>query len=192
MELPKDENSLIEKIRNKNRLLSKISIKNNHSNNSSYNIPENSKNNINLDKKLSIDKRVITNNYKSNKKTKSLFNNNNKANYEENKFQNEQNELNQDFILNNNSFTESDIDEFKNIFNQNDLKNNEKINKSIDTSNLFEGSEDNNLKNEEIALKDLDPKIKDVLILFVLSNEYYELLVKERAKKAFKFNYKNK
>jgi len=192
MELPKDENSLIEKIRNKNRLLSKISIKNNHSNNSSYNIPETSKNNINLDKKLSIDKRVITNNYKSNKKTKSLFNNNNKANYEENKFQNEQNELNQDFILNNNSFTESDIDEFKNIFNQNDLKNNEKINKSIDTSNLFEGSEDNNLKNEEIALKDLDPKIKDVLILFVLSNEYYELLVKERAKKAFKFNYKNK
>ena len=192
MELPKDENSLIEKIRNKNRLLSKISIKNNHSNNSSYNIPENSKNNINLDKKLSIDKRVITNNYKSNKKIKSLFNNNNKANYEENKFQNEQNELNQDFILNNNSFTESDIDEFKNIFNQNDLKNNEKINKSIDTSNLFEGSEDNNLKNEEIALKDLDPKIKDVLILFVLSNEYYELLVKERAKKAFKFNYKNK
>ena len=192
MELPKDENSLIEKIRNKNRLLSKISIKNNHSNNSSYNIPENSKNNINLDKKLSIDKRVITNNYKSNKKTKSLFNNNNKANYEENKFQNEQNELNQDFILNNNSFTESDIDEFKNIFNQNDLKNNEKINKSIDSSNLFEGSEDNNLKNEEIALKDLDPKIKDVLILFVLSNEYYELLVKERAKKAFKFNYKNK
>ena len=171
MELPKDENSLIEKIRNKNRLLSKISIKNNQSNNS---------------------KRVITNNYKSNKKTKSLFNNNNKANYEENKFQNEQNELNQDFILNNNSFTESDIDEFKNIFNQNDLKNNEKINKSIDTSNLFEGSEDNNLKNEEIALKDLDPKIKDVLILFVLSNEYYELLVKERAKKAFKFNYKNK
>ena len=163
-------------------MLSKISIKNNHSNNSSYNIPENSKNNINL----------ITNNYKSNKKTKSLFNNNNKANYEENKFQNEQNELNQDFILNNNSFTESDIDEFKNIFNQNDLKNNEKINKSIDTSNLFEGSEDNNLKNEEIALKDLDPKIKDVLILFVLSNEYYELLVKERAKKAFKFNYKNK
>lgn len=192
MELPKDENSLIEKIRNKNRLLSKISIKNNHSNNSSYNIPENSKNNINLDKKLSIDKRVITNNYKSNKKTKFLFNNNNKANFEENKFQNEQNELNQDFILNNNSFTESDIDEFKNIFNQNDLKNNEKINKSIDTSNLFEGSEDNNLKNEEIALKDLDPKIKDVLILFVLSNEYYELLVKERAKKAFKFNYKNK
>ena len=48
------------------------------------------------------------------------------------------------------------------------------------------------MKNEEIALKDLDPKIKDVLILFVLSNEYYELLVKERAKKAFKFNYKNK
>ena len=96
-----------------------------------------------------------------------------------------------DFILNDNSINESDIDEFKNIFNQNDLKNdnNKGINnKSYDSSNLFEGSEDNNFKKEEITLKDLDPKIKEVLILFVLSNDYYQLLVQERAKKAFKSN----
>ena len=96
-----------------------------------------------------------------------------------------------DFILNDNSITESDIDEFKNIFNQNDLKNdnNKGINnKSYDSSNLFEASEDNNFKKEEITLKDLDPKIKEVLILFVLSNDYYQLLVQERAKKAFKSN----
>ena len=95
---------------------------------------------------------------------------------------------NNDFVVNNNSFTESDIDEFKNIFNQNDLKNNDAINnKSYDSSNLFEGSEDIN-KKDEITLKDLDPKIKEVLILFVLSNDYYQLLVQERAKKAFRFN----
>ena len=95
---------------------------------------------------------------------------------------------NNDFVVNNNSFTESDIDEFKNIFNQNDLKNNDAINnKSYDSSNLFEGSEDINKKGE-ITLKDLDPKIKEVLILFVLSNDYYQLLVQERAKKAFRFN----
>ena len=95
---------------------------------------------------------------------------------------------NNDFIVNNNSFTQSDIDEFKNIFNQNDLKNNDGINnKSYDSSNLFEGSDDIN-KKDEITLKDLDPKIKEVLILFVLSNDYYQLLVQERAKKAFKFN----
>ena len=46
------------------------------------------------------------------------------------------------------------------------------------------------LKNEEISLKDLDPRIKEVLILFVLSNDYYQLLVQERAKKAFKFKVK--
>ena len=34
----------------------------------------------------------------------------------------------------------------------------------------------------------LDPRIKEILILFVLSNDYYQLLVQERAKKAFKFN----
>ena len=98
---------------------------------------------------------------------------------------------NNDFIVNNNSFTESDIDEFKNIFNQSELKNqNEMNNKSYESSKLFEGSEDNNLKNEEISLKDLDPRIKEVLILFVLSNDYYQLLVQERAKKAFKFKVK--
>ena len=105
---------------------------------------------------------------------------------ENNKDENQIN--NNDFIVHNNSFTESDIDEFKNIFNQNDLKNNNAVNnKSYDSSNLFEGSDDIN-KKDEITLKDLDPKIKEVLILFVLSNDYYQLLVQERAKKAFKFN----
>ena len=95
---------------------------------------------------------------------------------------------NKDYVVNNNSFTQSDIDEFKNIFNQNDFKNNDAINnKSYDSSNLFEGSEDIN-KKDDITLKDLDPKIKEVLILFVLSNDYYQLLVQERAKKAFRFN----
>ena len=106
---------------------------------------------------------------------------------EDNKLENQI--KNNDFIANNNSFIESDTDEFKNIFNQSDLQNNNFINnKSYDSSNLFEGSEDNNLKKDEITLKDLDPKIKEVLILFVLSNDYYQLLVQERAKKAFKFN----
>ena len=43
-------------------------------------------------------------------------------------------------------------------------------------------------KKNEISLKDLDPRIKEILILFVISNDYYQLLVQERAKKAFKFN----
>ena len=43
------------------------------------------------------------------------------------------------------------------------------------------------MKKEEITINDLDPKIKDVTILFVLSSNYYELLVQERAKKAFNF-----
>ena len=114
-------------------------------------------------------------------------------NYEKNNNNNKGNKnKSDDFFQNNNSFSESDIDEFKNIFNQNDLKNNEINNKSYDSSHFFEASEDNNYKKDDITLKDLDPKIKDVLILFVLSKDYYQLLVQERAKKAFKFNKKKK
>ena len=118
----------------------------------------------------------------------------NKQNFKKkSKYRNENQARNNEFFLNNNSLTESDIDEFKSIFNQNDLKNNNGINmKSYDSSNLFDGSEDINYKKDEITLKDLDPKIKEVLILFVLSNDYYQLLVQERAKKSFKFNKKKK
>ena len=109
-------------------------------------------------------------------------------NYYENNNNQDNKNKNDDYLPNNNSFTESDIDEFKNIFNQNDLKNNSLNNKSYDSSHLFEASEDNNYKTDEITLKDLDPKIKDVLILFVLSKDYYQLLIQVKAKKAFKFN----
>ena len=91
-----------------------------------------------------------------------------------------------DDFPNSNSFLQSDIEEIKSIFNPNDLKINENDDKFFDSSNLFENSQDNK-KKEEITLKDLDPKIKEVLILFVLSSNYYELLVQERAKKAFNF-----
>ena len=121
-----------------------------------------------------------------NKNNNQFASQNNKNNFKE-KNAIEGNKLNDKFISNNNSFTESDIDEIKNIFNHNDLRNNIITNKSYNSSNLFDGSEDIN-KIDEIELKELDPKIKDVLLLFVLSNEYYKLLVKERAKKAFKFN----
>ena len=93
--------------------------------------------------------------------------------------------INSDEIPNTNSFIQSDIDEIKSIFNQNDLKNNLINDKYIDTSNLFDNSED--IKKEEITINDLDPKIKDITILFILSSNYYELLVQERAKKAFNF-----
>ena len=123
-------------------------------------------------------------NSKSLQNEKNLIENNTKNN-------SQNQEKNKDYTSKTNSFIESDIDELKNIFNQNDLKiNNEIDNKSYESSKLFEGSEDNNLKNEEISLKDLDPRIKEVLILFVLSNDYYQLLVQERAKKAFKFKVK--
>ena len=88
-----------------------------------------------------------------------------------------------EFIENNNSFIQSDIDEIKTIFNQTDLKTNE-IN---DSSNLLEKSKDIQGKKDEITINELDPNIKDILILFVLSSNYYELLVKEKAKKAFNF-----
>ena len=121
-------------------------------------------------------------NLKSSQKVKNLSDNNEKNNLE-NK------EKNENYNSNSNSFIESDFDELKNIFNQNDLKiNNEIDNKSYESSKLFEGSEDNNSKKNEISLKDLDPRIKEILILFVLTNDYYQLLVQERAKKAFKFN----
>ena len=98
--------------------------------------------------------------------------------------------INSDEIPNTNSFIQSDIDEIKNIFNQNDLKNNLINDKFIDTTNLFDNSEE--MKKEEITINDLDPKIKDVTILFILSSNYYKLLVQERAKKAFDFAKKNK
>ena len=97
-----------------------------------------------------------------------------------------------DEFINSNSFIQSDIDEIKSIFNQNDLKNDAMNDKFIDTSNLFGNSEDSKDKKDEITINDLDPKIKDVTILFVLSSNYYELLVQERAKKAFNFSKKNK
>ena len=134
------------------------------------------------------------NNYEEEENSNNSESSENKQNFNKKaKYRNENQARNNEFILNNNSLTESDIDEFKSIFNQNDLKNNNGINmKSYDSSNLFDGSEDNNYKKDEITLKDLDPKIKEVLILFVLSNDYYQLLVQERAKKAFKFNKKKK
>ena len=97
----------------------------------------------------------------------------------------QKNMINSDEIPNTNSFIQSDIDEIKSIFNQNDLKNNLINDKYLDTTHLFENSED--MKKEEITINDLDPKIKDITILFVLSSNYYELLVQERAKKAFNF-----
>ena len=97
-----------------------------------------------------------------------------------------------DEFINSNSFIQSDIDEIKSIFNQNDLKNDAMNDKFIDTSNLFGNSEDSKDKKDEITINDLDPKIKDVTLLFVLSSNYYELLVQERAKKAFNFSKKNK
>ena len=123
-------------------------------------------------------------NSKSLQNEKNLIENNTKNN-------SQNQEKNKDYTSKTNSFIESDIDELKNIFNQNDLKiNNEIDNKSYESSKLFEGSEDNNSKKNEISLKDLDPRIKEILILFVLSNDYYQLLVQERAKKAFKFKVK--
>ena len=100
------------------------------------------------------------------------------------------NKINYNDFENTNSFIQSDIDEIRSIFDPNDLKNNFINENYIDTSKLFENSED--MKKEVITINDLDPKIKDVLILFVLSSNYYELLVQERAKKAFNFSKKKK
>ena len=144
-----------------------------------------------------MNKNLKNENYFEMKKDqKKLISQNNKNNINKSKNIKEKNEIenknkNDNFISNNNSFSESDIDEFKNIFNHNELKNNIISNKSYESSNLFDGSEDIN-KNEGIELKELDPKIKDILILFVLSDDYYQLLVKEKARKAFKFNNKKK
>ena len=99
----------------------------------------------------------------------------------------EKNIFNSDSFPNNNSFVDSDIDEIKSIFDSNDLKKNGVSEKHINESNFFDNSQE---KKDQISLKDLDPKIKDVLILFVLSSDYYELLVQERAKKAFDFSKK--
>ena len=132
-------------------------------------------------------KKLENENYIEKNKNKNKFVSQNYKNNFKEKKEIEKNKLNDKFISNNNSFSDSDIDEFRNIFNHNELRNNIITNKSYNSSNLFDGSEDIN-KNDEIELKELDPKIKDILLLFVLSNDYYQLLVKERAKKAFKFN----
>ena len=58
-------------------------------------------------------------------------------------------------------------------------------------TSLFDNSGDINMKKDDITINDLDPKIKDVTILFVLSSNYYELLAQEKAKRAFKFSKKN-
>lgn len=97
-----------------------------------------------------------------------------------------------DSFPNNNSFIQSDIEEIKSIFDPKDLKKNGINAHYLETSNLFDNSEEKEKEKEEISIKDLDPKIKDVLILFVLSSDYYELLVQERAKNAFNFSKKNK
>ena len=105
-----------------------------------------------------------------------------------------------DSFPNNNSFIQSDIEEIKSIFDIKDLKKNGINTHYLETSNLFDNSEEKEKEKEkekeeqkeEISIKDLDPKIKDVLILFVLSSDYYELLVEERAKNAFNFSKKNK
>ena len=99
----------------------------------------------------------------------------------------QKNIFNSDSFPNNNSFVDSDIDEIKSIFDSNDLKKNGVSEKHIDESNFFDNSQE---KKDQISLKDLDPKIKDVLILFVLSSDYYELLVQERAKKHLIFQKK--
>ena len=65
-----------------------------------------------------------------------------------------------DSFPNNNSFIQSDIEEIKSIFDPKDLKKNGINSHSLEASKLFENSEE----KEEISLKDLDPKIKDVLI----------------------------
>ena len=115
------------------------------------------------------------------------FNNKKEKNDKENK---QKKIIISDDFPNSDSFLQSDIEEIKSIFNQNDLKINDSNDKYMDSSYLFDNSQDK--KKEEISIKDLDPKIKDVLILFVLSSNYYELLVQERAKKAFNFIKKNK
>ena len=110
-------------------------------------------------------KKLENENYIEKNKNKNKFVSQNYKNNFKEKKEIEKNKLNDKFISNNNSFSDSDIDEFRNIFNHNELRNNIITNKSYNSSNLFDGSEDIN-KNDEIELKELDPKIKDVLFLY--------------------------
>ena len=107
---------------------------------------------------------------------------------EQNKVTTNQNdEINETFT--DSSFVNSDPEEIKNIFGKDGLKNEN----DFDTSNFFENSIDNSqTKTEQINETDLDPNIKEVLILFVLNQKYYELLIQERAKKAFSIDIRKK
>ena len=122
-------------------------------------------------------------------KIKKPVNNKIKSNNHKEDIINENNINSEDFI-NVNSFMQGDIEEIKNIFEHDGLQISSINSKIKEPSILLENSEEDKTTKKEISLKDLDPKIRDVTILFVLSSNYYELLVQERAKKAFNFNKK--
>ena len=122
---------------------------------------------------FSNNKKPINNKIKSNNHKEDIINENN---------------INSEDFINVNSFMQGDIEEIKNIFEHDGLQISSINSKIKEPSILLENSEEDKTTKKEISLKDLDPKIRDVTILFVLSSNYYELLVQERAKKAFKFN----
>ena len=96
---------------------------------------------------------------------------------------------NNEIFPNESSFVNSDPEEIRSIFGQVGLKNENEL----DTSNFLENSvESSQMKTEEINESDLDPNIKEVLLLFVLNQQYYELLIQERAKKAFSIDTRKK
>ena len=184
----------ISKRNNTNKFKKNISSSNNSDQNSGNN------NYINFNSKKE-NKRVIKKyedfleDANSNESITPIKTNNKVNNFNNKKEKNDKDNKQKKIIIsddfpNSDSFLQSDIEEIKSIFNQNDLKINDSNDKYMDSSYLFDNSQDK--KKEEISIKDLDPKIKDVLILFVLSSNYYELLVQERAKKAFNFIKKNK
>ena len=105
----------------------------------------------------------------------------------------EQNKLNSnksnEIFPNDSSFVNSDPEEIRSIFGQVDLKNENQSN----STNFFENSiNSSQMKTEEINESDLDPNIKEVLLLFVLNQQYYELLIQEKAKKAFSIDPRKK
>ena len=108
---------------------------------------------------------------------------------EENKINSNDSNKSNEIFPSDSSFVNSDPEEIRSIFGQVDLKNENQSN----TTNFFENSiKSSQLKTEEINESDLDPNIKEVLLLFVLNQQYYELLIQERAKKAFSFGIKKK
>ena len=189
------------KIKNFTNFINNVNKNNNLSQKSNSNILEKSELNNNIDNNITINKQINEkNNYinfveEANNngeltpiKLNSYKSNNNLKNI--NKKEKGKKPVISDEFINGNSFVQSDIDEIRSIFNPNDLKNYALNDKYLDASNLFDNSDDINIKKEEITINDLDPKIKDVTLLFVLSPNYYELLVHERAKKAFNFSKK--